>query len=1256
LRFASALLIFATIVHAGVSFERSASGEAFLARVSGGIVSAEATRLETNRQTRDGARRDWLEFEGAQRTIGSGSRPVPGVSHYVIGDDRAKWRLNVARYAEARFPSIYDGIDLRYHANANQIEFDFEISPGGDASVIRMLFRKPARIANDATLHTEETVLRNPVAWQMVEDVRQVVAVAYVKRGNRRVGFKLGPYRHDLPLTIDPVVDFATFLGGSGNESATKVVVGIDGGIYVAGTTESADFPASLPSGNILNRPVSLISSAAYITRMTANGSAQDWSLFIGGTARQAALDLKRDGLGNVYLLGATSSPNFPVTSGAYKTRIASSDNDLFVVKIDGVSGRILASTFLGISPRADLFGLGTLLAVDFAGGIYVTGGIYDDSFKPTPGTLPVPTYTGDGSVFILRLNASATAAVYVSNFPVGGISTMEVDAAGNLVVGGTPYRNTPFAPVNPIPGIDPGNGFLGAFVAKVNATASAILFSSLLQGHNGGAGIEDIKIDGSGNIYVLGNTSGDSFPQVNPLATNPAASAPGSDTNTAWPFLVKLSPAGNALLQSTWLRSASYIAPFAELGEPPQQLILRPNGLPCIVNAGSRSFVQSPGGLTGTDFYTPFANTATTNLSCVNANSTALDLNTGIPAVIFNSAASTPDDAVIFAGTGSFNLTTTPGAFQSTFGGGFNQGSPSYAGPSDAYIMRVSLQNPSPAATSVFPNFLLITGAVQNNLFIDLYGSGFAFGTAVQWNGQPVTSAFETSLWMTLSVPPSMVQAGANRITLSLPGPGGGSSEIDFQGINAAPGTLSISPLTITAGASETKLVIRGTNISAGSILNWNGVPRAASFVVDPPNTSGHLELILEPSELAQPASTNVTVTNPAPGGGTSPPAVFAIQAAGATPPALTNHVVTFGSGTVGPQIQFAGRNFSDGIRAFWDGNEIPATAISSTIVGVTPPAQDLQHIANHSLYVQVGTLASNTIPVMVGFDITTSPASVIDPSGTLVYALSSTSFASNALYDLLTFDLASGTLVSRVASLVPQPIAMAISDDGAFVYIGAIAPPGAMTVYRYNTASASVDLTWTVAPPVVSSGLTQAILTVPGSPEMVVVAWNGVLSIYDRDQKRPADTFLPVLTVVQGTPVFVTSSRILLNSGGSIPCWTWVDFDGLGVESVQNSCASAPPGLMQDGVLSYLTDGTRVKGVSLAGTSTTAAVVAVDLAGRKAYSPASQSQITQFNLDTAAQTPRSFLGGGSGPTDFFVSADGQVFVRNAGQLFVLP
>jgi hypothetical protein len=214
------------------------------------------------------AGRTFLQFEDARAAApGHGEESLAGVSHYARGSDPARWVWGVPHYARVRFTGIYPGIDLVYRGNGGRVEFDLELAAGAEPSRIRMQARN-ARILESGALEIAGTRLPRPAAWQTVAGRRVPIEVAFARRRDGRVGFQLGAYDRSQALIIDPIVEFATFLGGSDNEANTQVLGGSDGAVYVAGSTMSADFPAALPGDDLLNRPVTLIQSDVYVTRL----------------------------------------------------------------------------------------------------------------------------------------------------------------------------------------------------------------------------------------------------------------------------------------------------------------------------------------------------------------------------------------------------------------------------------------------------------------------------------------------------------------------------------------------------------------------------------------------------------------------------------------------------------------------------------------------------------------------------------------------------------------------------------------------------------------------------------------------------------------------------------------------------------------------------------------------------------------------------------------------------------------------------
>lgn len=1244
MRFASLLLCGVALLRAGVYFEpnrgQAHNGGRFLVRARGGMAAL--TSQEARFRLRDGSLAS-VDFTGALDVPGEGEEALRGVSHYALHRDPAQWIRDVPHYARVRFRGALQGIDLIYHANQSHagdddIEFDFVIAPHADPSLIALRFSDAVSLLPSGALRGAYGECKPPEAWQTVGGRRVPVDVRFALRGPNSVAFALGPFDPGFPLTIDPVLDFATFLGGSNNEGDTRVLSGADGSIYVAGSTLSSDFPAALPPADSLNLPVTLLQPDAFVAKMKPDASALEWSLFYGGSGDEEVTGLGQDSLGNLYVIGTTTSFNLPVTAGAFQTQLVSGLADVFVVKLDQQSGHIEASTYLGTHVATDR---PVCLSVDPAGGVYVGGRAY--SISPTPGAFQ-SVAPWQLTSFLVRARSQLNALVYATWFDLGDSCPMLADAAGNVVVGGVADGSS-VPPLNPIAGIGQTGSWQGrAYVAKLNSAGSALLYASMLNGGpnqgNTRSQISDLTIDSAGNVDVLGVTSGTLLPQVNPLNTGALpAGYPAFDGTTSWPFLAKLPPAGGQLLQSTLLYGPDY-----KVQSWPLRLV--PSGTPlCIAGLGGNSMQQTPGGLGPVSAGVPLPTWGFT-LDCLDPAGTSIALKTGLPdtAGNYTDLAATPDGALLFGGVALQVLQTTPGVVQPKFGGSVfgPQWYESTFPQGDAFILRVSLKNPAPQVQSVYPNSVILNNSVSGTVAFDLYGVGFGAGAVVQFNGQQVAGLYVAPGQISVSsIDPAAIQPGANQFTVSLPSPGGGTSApVTVMGVNASPQDISVTPPSVTAGAGETKVLIRATNLSSGSVLNWNGQARAASYVADPaPSRGGHFELILGPSELAQPSVVPVTVTNPAPGGGTSPPAQFTVQASsgGASlvlyPP--LGGIPTFSdSSPLGPTLALGGTGFTSNMQAFWDGAPVPTTS-SASEVDVQPPAADLSRLGNHSVYVVAGPLTSNTVTVSIGRALTATVAAA-DPAGQRLYVLTSSTYPVTASSALLVFDMNTGNLVNTVAKAASDGRVIAVSANGGYVYIADSASP--VTIRRYNAASGAIDLEWTLTAPEGATSLgVLSLATPPDSPETLVVSTEAqtdtgslgiTVTIYDGPHPRPLLS-PPANPSLPNGPMFATAHQIFITarSGAGPACWEWLDYNLTGVTGAMTNCVDAPPSAIDDGGLTYLTDGARVMPVALPFTlpADGANVIVADLTRRRAfwwngtaYSPA----LTRFDLDTQQQS----------------------------------
>ena len=265
------------------------------------------------------------------------------------------------------------------------------------------------------------------------------------------------------------------------------------------------------------------------------------YSTYLGGSGVDGGDSIAVDATGAVYVLGFTTSADFPTVNAVQPTY--NGGQDFFVAKLTPDGTALVYATYLGGSDRDVPIGI----AVDSAGAAYVIGSTFSQDF-PTVQALQ-PTFAGGAEdAMVAKLSADGSRLIYSTYLGGSGYESghgIAVDLAGAAyIAGGT---NSPdFPQVNalqPRP-----TGAIDAFVAKLAPDGSALLYSTYL----GGTGDETatgIAVDSLGAAYVFGDTTSTDFPSVNPLP------APGGGYD---PFVFKLAPDGTRLIYSTRLGGSS--------------------------------------------------------------------------------------------------------------------------------------------------------------------------------------------------------------------------------------------------------------------------------------------------------------------------------------------------------------------------------------------------------------------------------------------------------------------------------------------------------------------------------------------------------------------------------------------------------------------------------------------------------------------------------------------------------------------------
>ena len=311
---------------------------------------------------------------------------------------------------------------------------------------------------------------------------------------------------------------YSTYLGGSGEDTGRAIALDGAGNAYIAGHTQSFNFPTSAgayqPTAIGVNG-CCFGPSNVFVTKLTPAGAgAADlvYSTYLG-PANSEAGGIAVDGTGNAHVAGGTTSASFPTTVGAFQTTFGGGGGDAFVTKVNPTGTGLVYSTYLGGS-GGDGASSGPTIAVDAAGSAYVTGATGSANFPTTAGAFQ-PALAGPQNAFVTKLNPLGTGLVYSTYLGGTGVEQgfgVKVDTLGNAYVSGA-TGSTDFPTMN---AVQPtfGGGPLDAFVTKLNPLGTGLVYSTYLGGSGDDLGT-GIAVDTfpNPNAYVAGLTNSTDFP-----------------------------------------------------------------------------------------------------------------------------------------------------------------------------------------------------------------------------------------------------------------------------------------------------------------------------------------------------------------------------------------------------------------------------------------------------------------------------------------------------------------------------------------------------------------------------------------------------------------------------------------------------------------------------------------------------------------------------------------------------------------------
>ncbi|MFN7934678.1 MAG: SBBP repeat-containing protein [Bryobacteraceae bacterium] len=498
--------------------------------------------------------------------------------------------------------NVYPGIDFVLYRGAAGVEYDWEISPHSTPAAIRMVFPANVRLHIDAdgdlVASRGQEVFRHkkPFIYQKTTQGCMRISGQWTLRQGTEAGFLVGPYDRSKKLIIDPVVVYSSGIGGTPSgaivDRTQKMAVDREGSVYLAGFTETEDFPVT---ANAFQR-VSGGRRDAFVAKFSKDGHRLEYSTRIGGSADESVTALAVDSLGNAYVAGVTmgdfpggtpvsfpgrfickvsvegahleycymlaaqvssiavdeqgslyfaggSRQNLPITANAYQKE-RKGELDAFLGKLSP-SGSLEYLTYFGGSQEDTI----ASIAIDRTGAVYVAGTTNSADLSATPGAIPRPSpLTCNESrcydVFAAKFTPATSSLHYLTY--LGGsdndtASRIAVDEEGRAyIVGETNSLDFPVTPG----AAEHDFQNVTTFVVRLAPDGTRAEYTTFLSGFDGF--FREVTVDAEGKAYVAGDTTSFVIPQVDPIQPGR-----GERFNSPLPLCKTSPPSG----QTTWCR-----------------------------------------------------------------------------------------------------------------------------------------------------------------------------------------------------------------------------------------------------------------------------------------------------------------------------------------------------------------------------------------------------------------------------------------------------------------------------------------------------------------------------------------------------------------------------------------------------------------------------------------------------------------------------------------------------------------------------
>ena len=442
--------------------------------------------------------------------------------NYFLGNDQENWAADVKAYFNVKYHQLYDGIDLSIYSSFFNLKYDLIISPNSNTDQIKFKYTGQNEIAiKNERLHIYTNVNHiiedKPYAYQKIDGKTIDIECKYVLNDNI-LSFEFpNGYDKSHELVIDPTLIFSTYSGSFSNNFGYSATFDSKGFLYSGSSAFGTQYPTTVGAYNI-SWNSGIVDIA--ISKFDTTGTFLIYSTFIGGNNDELPHSLIVNSFDELFILGTTSSLNFPFTTGCYD------------------------STFNGGTANNLLNGLG----VNYTNGSDIIVSHLSDDGTSLLGSTYLGGSLNDG------LNSTSTIAsqnILRYNYADEIRGEIDIDDNNNIYIVSC-TQSSDFPIVGNVFQPNYGGGPLDGCVIKMDNELENIIWSSYLGGEEHDAAYS-LSIDNNQDIYLTGGTSSLLFPNTNNVIDT---SFQGGRSDG---FITHVDKNGQFLINSTYYGSNSY-------------------------------------------------------------------------------------------------------------------------------------------------------------------------------------------------------------------------------------------------------------------------------------------------------------------------------------------------------------------------------------------------------------------------------------------------------------------------------------------------------------------------------------------------------------------------------------------------------------------------------------------------------------------------------------------------------------------------